>query len=150
MDAVTLAKGLKSARNLRASEITQLRRGLHGQLVLPEDHAYEDGRKVWNGAVDKRPAAIAYCASAQDVVEAVNFARSRELGVAVRSGGHNVAGCSVCDDGIVIDLSRMKRTEIDPVRRIARAEAGLTLGEFDTATNLMALRRRWASTAIPV
>ena len=71
---------------------------------------------------------------APDVVEAVNFARSRKLLAAVRSGGHNVAGCSVCDDGVVIDLSRMKRIEVDPARRIARAEAGLTLGEFDTAT----------------
>jgi hypothetical protein len=82
---------------------------------------------------------IVYCASAQDVVEAVNFARSRELLVAVRSGGHNVAGCSVCDDGVVIDLSRMKRIEVDTVRRIARAEAGLTLGEFDTATQVHGL-----------
>jgi FAD/FMN-containing dehydrogenase len=134
MDAVTVAQGPKSARNLRASEIAQLRRSLRGQLILPEDLAYEAGRKVWNGTVDKKPGAIVYCANAQDVIEAANFARSRELLVAVRSGGHNVAGCSVCDDGVVIDLSRMKRVEVDPVRRIARAEAGLTLGDFDTTT----------------
>ena len=134
MDAVTVTEGFKSAGSLRASEIAQLRGNLDGQLTLPEDRAYEDGRKVWNGTVDKRPAMIFYCASAEDVIEAVNFARSRELLVAVRSGGHNVAGCSVCDDGVVFDLSRMKRIEVDPVRRIAHAEAGLTLGEFDTAT----------------
>jgi hypothetical protein len=134
VDAVTVTEGFKSAGSLRASEIAQLRGNLDGQLTLPEDRAYEDGRKVWNGTVDKRPAMIFYCASAEDVIEAVNFARSRELLVAVRSGGHNVAGCSVCDDGVVFDLSRMKRIEVDPVRRIAHAEAGLTLGEFDTAT----------------
>ena len=134
MDAVTFAEGLKSGRNLRAADIAQLRKNLHGQVVLPEDHAYDDGRKVWNGTVDKRPAAIVYCASTEDVIQAVNFARLRQLLVAVRSGGHNVAGSSMCDDGVVIDLSRMKRIEIDPARRIARAEAGLTLGEFDTAT----------------
>nr|WP_246820158.1 FAD-dependent oxidoreductase [Bradyrhizobium iriomotense] len=77
---------------------------------------------------------IAYCADVQDVVEAVTFARSRMVPVAVRSGGHNVAGLSVCDGGMVIDLSRMKRIDVDPVRRTARAEAGLNLGEFDRAT----------------
>ncbi|WP_163413783.1 FAD-binding oxidoreductase, partial [Escherichia coli] len=71
---------------------------------------------------------------AEDVVAAVALARSQEVTVAVRSGGHNVAGLSVCDDGLVIDLSRMKTITVDPVRRIARAEAGLSLGEFDAAT----------------
>jgi len=103
--------------------------------VVPEGNAgYDEARKVWNGAIDKRPALIAYCADAQDVVEAVAFAKSRALPVAVRSGGHNVAGLSVCDGGIVIDLSRMKRIDVDPVRRTVRAEAGLNLGEFDRAT----------------
>jgi len=107
---------------------------LRGELVLDGDAGYDEARKVWNGAIDKRPAIIAYCADAQDVIEAVAFAKSRALAVAVRSGGHNVAGLSVCDGGMVIDLSRMKRIDIDPVRRTARAEAGLDLGEFDRAT----------------
>ncbi|SEA59151.1 FAD-binding oxidoreductase [Paraburkholderia sartisoli] len=77
---------------------------------------------------------IVFCADADDVIEAVTFARSANHLVAVRSGGHNVAGLSVCDDAIVIDLSRMKRIAVDPVRRVARAEAGLSLGEFDAAT----------------
>ncbi|MCP1973198.1 FAD-binding oxidoreductase [Bradyrhizobium elkanii] len=111
---------------------SQLR--LKGQVVLAGSAGYDEARRVWNGAVDRRPAMIAYCADTRDVVEAVTFARSRTFPVAVRSGGHNVAGLSVCDGGIVIDLSRMKRIDVDPVRRTARAEAGLDLGEFDRAT----------------
>ncbi|TRC76112.1 FAD-binding oxidoreductase [Mesorhizobium sp. WSM4307] len=107
---------------------------LKGNVILEGNAGYDEARKVWNGAIDKKPAMIAYCADAQDVVEAVTFARSSALPVAVRSGGHNVAGLSVCDGGMVIDLSRMKRIDVDPVRRTARAEAGLDLGEFDRAT----------------
>jgi FAD/FMN-containing dehydrogenase len=89
--------------------------------------------------VDRRPALIVHCADANDVIETVRFARSGKHPVAVRSGGHNVAGMSVCDSGVVIDLSRMKRIEVDPVRRVARAEAGLRLGEFDAATQAYGL-----------
>jgi FAD/FMN-containing dehydrogenase len=84
--------------------------------------------------IDKRPLAVIYCADSDDVITAVNFARSQNLLVAVRAGGHNVAGSSVCNAGVVIDVSRMKRIEVDPVRRVARAQAGLNLGEFDAAT----------------
>ena len=84
--------------------------------------------------VDRHPAAIVYCAGSDDVVAAVNFARSRSLLVAVRAGGHNIGGASVCDGGLVIDLSRMKQIEVDPIKRTARAQAGLNLGEFDAAT----------------
>ncbi|MGX8010887.1 FAD-binding oxidoreductase [Mesorhizobium sp. ORM8.1] len=107
---------------------------LKGNVVVEGDSGYDEARRVWNGAIDKRPAMIAYCTDAEDVVEAVTFARIRALPVAVRSGGHNVAGLSVCDGGMVIDLSRMKRIDVDLVRRTARAEAGLNLGEFDRAT----------------
>lgn len=117
-----------------ASSVERFRQCVHGEVVLPVDAGYERARKVWNGAIDRRPAIIVYCADANDVIEAVDFARSGNYVVSVRSGGHNVAGLSVCDQGIVIDLSRMKRIEVDPVRRIARAEAGLNLGEFDAAT----------------
>lgn len=121
------------------SDAMLFRRRLRGGLVLPSDAGYEAARKVWNGMVDKSPAIIVYCAGVADVVEAVGFARSRGLLVAVRSGGHNIAGCSVCDGGLVIDLSRMKGIAVDPERRVARAEAGLTLGEFDAATQAFAL-----------
>jgi len=134
MNALRLAGNFKLEPTLQASAVAQFRKNLRGELVLPIDPGYEDARKVWNGMVDKRPTMVAYCMGPEDVIEAVNFARSRNILVSVRSGGHNVAGCSVCDDGVVIDLSRMKRIEVDPARRIARAEAGLTLGEFDAAT----------------
>jgi len=118
--------------NAEPRSAPQLR--LKGNVVLPGSAGYDEARKVWNGAIDKRPAMIAYCAGAEDVARAVAFARSRDICIAVRSGGHNVAGLSVCDGGMVIDLSQMKQIEVDPVRRIARAEAGLNLGEFDRAT----------------
>ncbi|TGZ38048.1 FAD-binding protein, partial [bacterium M00.F.Ca.ET.162.01.1.1] len=88
--------------------IGQLRQGLRGELVMPTDAAYDQARSVWNGAIDKRPAAIVFCADPDDVVHAVTYARSQGCLVAVRTGGHNVAGLSLCDDGMVIDLSRMK------------------------------------------
>jgi FAD binding domain/Berberine and berberine like len=115
-------------------EVSCSKAGLSGSLILPNDPGYEEARKVWNGMVDKRPAMIIYCSGQTDVVEAVKFARSRNSIVSVRAGGHNIAGCSMCDDGVVIDLSRMKRIEVDPAHRVAWAEAGLTLGEFDRAT----------------
>lgn len=132
MDTGSLINGLGADR--AASALDALRRKLDGDVVLPDDPRYGEARKVWNGAVDKRPAMIVYCASTADVMEAVTFARSGNHLVAVRSGGHNVAGLSVCDDGVVIDLSRLKHIAVDPARRVARAEAGLSLGEFDAAT----------------
>jgi FAD/FMN-containing dehydrogenase len=128
----------KVETSLRASELAQLREILRGELILPGEAGYNEARRVWNGTVDKKPAALVYCAGSEDVTETVNFARSQNLRVAVRAGGHNVAGLSVCD-GLVIDLSRMKRIEVDRERRIARAEAGLTLGEFDRATQASGL-----------
>ncbi len=115
-------------------DISLLRRTVRGDVVVPGDVAYDQARKVWNGMIDRHPAAVVYCAGADDVVAAVKFARSRTLLVAVRAGGHNIGGAAVCDDGIVIDLSRMKQIEVDPIKRIARAQAGLNLGEFDAAT----------------
>ncbi|MBN9011577.1 MAG: FAD-dependent oxidoreductase, partial [Rhizobiales bacterium] len=119
---------------LPASDTAALRQAVRGEVVILGDVAYDQARKVWNGMVDRRPAGIVYCAGSDDVVAAVNFARSRSLLVAVRSGGHNIGGASVCDGGLVIDLSRMKQIEVDPINRTARAQAGLNLGEFDTAT----------------
>jgi len=125
---------LKGEIDAASRQCEQLRRTLHGTLVVPRDPDYDEARRVWNGTVDKRPAMIVYCADADDVVAAVRFARSIDARVAVRSGGHNVAGLSVCDAGIVIDLSRMKQIDVDADRRVVRAEAGLNLGEFDRAT----------------
>lgn len=116
------------------SDLAHLKDRLREQVVLPHDPRYHDARRVWNGTVDKRPGIIIYCRDSSDIVLAVKFARANHLLVSVRAGGHNVAGSSVCDGGMVIDLSLMKCIEVDPTRRVARAQAGLTLGEFDKAT----------------
>jgi FAD/FMN-containing dehydrogenase len=112
---------------------------LAGVLVLPGSAAYDGARKVWNGMIDRRPAAIVRCASADDVVEAVGFARERELLASVRGGGHNIAGAAVADRTLMIDLSGMKEIRVDARRRTAFAEAGLRLGDFDAATQALGL-----------
>ena len=129
--AASLAR-VPTTVSLTAADVTSLRAA--GPLILPDDPRYDDSRKVWNGAVDRKPAMIFYCVNASDVIEAVRFVTSRNLRLSIRAGGHNIAGSSVSDGGVVIDLSRMKRIEVDPARQVARAEAGLTLGEFDRAT----------------
>jgi hypothetical protein len=134
MDDLRLADDPTTKPMLHVPDSAWLRQAIRGELVVPDDPGYDQARRVWNGMVDKRPLAVIYCADSDDVITAVNFARSRNLLVAVRAGGHNVAGSSVCNAGVVIDVSRMKRIEVDPVRRVARAQAGLNLGEFDTAT----------------
>jgi FAD/FMN-containing dehydrogenase len=107
---------------------------LDGTLIRPGDAGYDEARKIWNGMVDRKPALIAQCASTRDVVSAVNHAREHGLVVAVRGGGHNVAGNAVCDDGLVIDLRPMKDVSVDPEARIAIAGGGVTWGEYDAAT----------------
>jgi FAD/FMN-containing dehydrogenase len=105
-----------------------------GQLIQPGDAEYDEARRVWNAMIDKRPALIARCAGTADVVAAVKFARSQDLRVAVRGGGHNVAGNAVCDGGLVIDLSPMKGIQVDPVKRTAHAQPGVIWGELDRET----------------
>ena len=124
---------------LGEAAVAKLKASMRGELIRPEDSGYDDARKVWNGMIDKRPALIARCTGTADVIAAVTFAREHELVVAVRGGGHNYAGKSVCDDGLVIDLSAMKGIRVDPARRVANAEAGLNLGEFDRETQKFGL-----------
>ncbi len=112
---------------------------LRGELLRPGDVAYEDARLLWNGVIDKRPALIARCAGAGDVIDSVNFARENDLLVAGRGGGHNVAGMAVADGGLVVDLSAMKGIQVDPERRTVRAEAGVTIGELDEETQKFGL-----------
>lgn len=114
--------------------VRELSARLSGDLLLPGDAGYDDARMVWNRMIDKRPALIARCAGADDVVSALRVAREHALVVSVRGGGHNVTGNAVCDGGLMIDLSPMKRTRVDPERRVIAAEPGLTWKEFDTAT----------------
>src|SRR4051794_37943781 len=110
-----------------------------GDLIGPDHGQYEVARRVWNGMVDRRPALMARCAGDRDVVEALGFAREAGLRVAVRGGGHNVAGNAGCDDGLVIDLSGMKVIDVDPAAGTARAQPGVLLGEFDRATQAFGL-----------
>ena len=105
-----------------------------GVLIRPGDEQYDAARRIWNGAIDRRPGLIARCTGVADVRAAIRFARERDLLVAVRGGGHNVAGTAVCDDGLVIDLSPMKGLLVDPAERTARAQAGLLWSEFDRET----------------
>jgi hypothetical protein len=121
------------------SSFEKLKAGLRGELLRPGDAGYDDARKIWNGMIDKRPALIARCAGVADVIHSVNFAHANNLLVAVRGGGHNIAGNAICDGGLVIDLSHMKSVRVDPARRTARAEPGVTWREFDHATQTFGL-----------
>lgn len=111
-----------------------LRARFRGALLRPAEEGYDEARRIWNGAIDRRPALIARCAGADDVVAAVRFAREHDLPVSVRGGGHSVAGYSVCDGGLMIDLSLMKSIRVDPNARTARAAGGVLWAEFDRAT----------------
>ena len=111
----------------------ELETGIKGSIVQPGDPTYDEVRQIWNAMIDRKPAVIVRCANADDVVRAVTFAREKGLTVAVRGGGHNIAGNAVCDDGIMIDLSLMRTVRIDEKARRARVEPGCTLGDFDQA-----------------
>lgn len=113
------------------STVEKFRASLRGELLGPGEAAYDEARKVWNAMVDKRPALIARCAGAADVVQSVKFAREHDLAVSIRGGGHGIAGNAVAEDGLMIDLSPMKGMRVDPMRRRAWSQAGLKLGEFD-------------------
>src|SRR6266511_5863678 len=117
----------------------ELRGRFRGALLRPGEEGYDEARRVWNGAIDRRPTLIARCAGADDVVAAVRFARERGLVVSVRGGGHAVAGHAVCDAGLMIDLSLMKAIRVDPGARTARAAGGVLWGELDRATQPMGL-----------
>lgn len=116
---------------IRPRALDDFRSTLRGDVLLPEDSEYDASRRVFNAMIDKRPALIARCASAADVVACVGFARAEAIEISVRGGGHNVSGRAVCEGGLMIDLARMKGCRVDPVSRTARAEAGLTLAELD-------------------
>src|SRR4030095_12240813 len=124
---------------LREAAVEEFRGSLRGRLLRIGDDGYDAARKIWNGMIDRHPALIARCAGAADVIRGVDFARSNDLVVAVRGGGHNIAGNAVCDGGLVIDLSTMKTVRVDPARRTARAGAGVRWGEFDHETQAFGL-----------
>ncbi len=124
---------------LADAAVDELKARLRGEVLVPGAERYDDARTVWNGMIDKHPALIVRCTGVADVIAAIRFARSHNLPVAVRGGGHNVAGHAVCDDGIVIDLSPMKGIRVDPVARTVRAQGGVTWGELDRETQAFGL-----------
>ena len=126
-------------RVLSGTVVDKFASGLRGDLVGGTHPEYDSVRKVWNGLVDKRPALIARCTDADDVIASVRFAREHDLLVSIRGGGHSAAGRAVCEKGLMIDLSPMKGIQIDAKGRTARAEPGLRLGEFDGKTQTFGL-----------
>lgn len=121
------------------SIIQEFKDGLRGELIQPEDDAYDDARKLYNAMIDKRPALIARCANVADVISAVNFGRDNNFLVAIRGGGHNGPGLGSCDDGLVIDLSTLKGIHVDPAHRRVRVEPGCQQGDMDHATHAFGL-----------
>lgn len=128
--AVTLSGG---STTLKDADIRDFAKGLSGNVVLQGDAGYDEARQIWNAMFDKRPALIARCASTADVARAVQFARGYDLLLAVRGGGHNIAGLSTCDGGMVIDLSLLRGAKIDRAGRVARVAGGSLLADLDDA-----------------
>jgi FAD/FMN-containing dehydrogenase len=128
-----------AATGLTATTIEQFKGRLRGDLLGPGDAHYDSARTIHNGMIDRCPALIVRCAGVADVITAVTFARSNNLVMAVRGGGHGVPGFAVCDGGLMIDLSRMKSVRVDPTSRTARAEGGCTWGDFDHETQAFGL-----------
>jgi hypothetical protein len=112
----------------------ELESEVEGLVLLPGQDGYDEARRVFNGMTDRRPAVILRCATEADVVAGIGFARQNRLPVAVKGGGHNVAGNAVCDGGLVIDLSAMREVSVDATARRARCQGGATWGDFDRAT----------------
>jgi FAD/FMN-containing dehydrogenase len=121
------------------SVVEALRSGMRGQVIRPEDPAYDTARRVWNAMIDKRPGAIARCTGAADVMHAVRIARAEGLTVSVRGGGHNIAGNALCDGGLTIDLSEMRTVHIDPRARRAHVSPGATLADLDHEAQVFGL-----------
>lgn len=119
---------------LRGRDIDDLRAALRGSLLQAGQGGYDEARRVWNGSFDRRPALIARCAGVPDVIQAVNFGRANDLLIAVRGGGHSMSGQSVCDGGLMIDLSPLRAIHVDAGARVAQVEPGVLLGELDRQT----------------
>jgi FAD/FMN-containing dehydrogenase len=137
--SIVSARAAAPRQLVNQAVLEKLKRDVSGQIVLPGDKDYDAARRIWNAMIDKRPALIVYCATTHDVVRAVNFAMDTGLPLAVRGGGHNIAGNAVCEGGIVVDLSRMKAATVDPGSRRVIIEAGALLADLDAATQVYGL-----------
>jgi hypothetical protein len=138
-EAMSVQPVSQTAPQLAEQAVSALGAQLRGELILPADPRYEDVRKVYNAMIDKRPALIARCADVADVIHAVNFGRDNQLTVAVRGGGHNGPGLGTCDDGLMIDLSRMRGIRVDPSDKTVRVQGGCVWGDVDHATHAFGL-----------
>src|ERR687898_154423 len=138
-EGVTTMADATAVAPMEPWDLTGLRDGFRGELLRPNGAGYEEARRVWNASISRFPGLIARCAGVADVIAAVRFARENELLLAVRGGGHSFPGQSVCDGGLVIDLSPMKGIRVDPEARTARAQAGVLLGELDRETQAFGL-----------
>jgi FAD/FMN-containing dehydrogenase len=131
MSTTTLTTGNGSATKLSPELITELRGKVRGAVLAPGESGFDAARTIWNAMIDRRPALIIRAAGAADVIQAVTLARTHGLVIAIKGGGHNIAGNAVCDGGLMLDLSAMKSVRIDPKARTARVEPGVTLGDLD-------------------
>ena len=120
-------------------DIQSFKSTFHGELLEPADAGYDEARRIWNASINKHPRIIARCSGVADVVAAINFGRANDLLTAVRGGGHNVGGRALCDDGIVIDLSRMRSIYVDPAKQTVRVQGGTMLGDLDRETHVFGL-----------
>jgi len=125
--------------DVSSSDFDALRLGLRGPLLLPGDSDFESSRTVWNGMIDRRPAAVARCLGVADVRHALAFVRDRGIRFTLKGGGHNIAGLAACDGGLMLDLSLMRGVWVDPDARIARAQPGCLLGDVDRETQVHGL-----------
>ena len=112
----------------------ELRGAIKGRVLAPNDSGYEEARQVWNAMIDRRPAVIVQCVQADDVPPAISFARKNRLELSIRGGGHNIGGYALCDNGVTIDFSRMRKVRVDAEKRRAYVEPGATLADLDEAT----------------
>ncbi|MBA3868898.1 MAG: FAD-binding oxidoreductase [Anaerolineae bacterium] len=129
----------RSVAEIDETKVQAFASGFHGELIHPSDNGYEQARQIHNAMIDKRPGLIARCADVADVIQSVNFARDNQLTLAIRGGGHSGPGLSLCDDGLVLDLSLMKGIRVDPSAQSARVEGGCTWNDVDHATHAFGL-----------
>ena len=131
MSTLEVAERTAAASSIDSAAVDALRAGLRGEVILPGQAGYDEARTVWNAMIDRKPAAVVRCLGAADVIRSIGFARDQKLALAVKGGGHNIAGSAVCDGGLMIDLSPMRSVWVDATNGRARVEPGATLGDFD-------------------
>jgi FAD/FMN-containing dehydrogenase len=139
MHDLSLASRRGGATRIEGTRLEAFRAAMRGETLVPGEPGYDAARVVWNGMIDRRPALVARCSGVADVLLSVDLAREHDLLVSVRGGGHNIAGKAVCDDGLMIDLSRMRYVRVDPGSRTARVSPGATLGDVDNETQAFGL-----------